>query len=269
MSPSPKTSVAEVVKLTPAKAEQLLNVNTHNRPLRNRDVEKLRGAIERGEWQFNGDAIRFAKDGTLLDGQHRLWAISMAETGTPVEVLIIRDLEPESQLTMDAGARRTLADHLRLMGHMNGLSLAAAINTHWRLVNGLIRTTSYPTITQALGHFTEHPSIEDALFVSRSYHRRLRGSSAVIACLAYEFGSRDAEAAETFFEQIINGTNLTEDSPTLALRRYLELNNPDPTLLMALTIKAWNAYVQGTPMRMVSWRPVGKQAEAFPEIVSA
>lgn len=73
----PRSSAVEteISEISPDLARDLLAKNPHNRNLRVRRVEQLAGAMTRGEWVFNGDAIRIADSGMLLDGQHRLAAI--------------------------------------------------------------------------------------------------------------------------------------------------------------------------------------------------
>src|SRR5687768_3937102 len=62
--------------VTPDRAKQmLLNVRDKNRSLKENSVQIYAEAMRRGDWQFNGDPIRFGADGKLFDGQHRLTAI--------------------------------------------------------------------------------------------------------------------------------------------------------------------------------------------------
>lgn len=255
----------EIVTITPDLADEWLSHNTHNRQLRNRTVNQLADAIKRGEWIMNGDAIRFAADGTLLDGQHRLWAISISEIAC--EALVIRGLPNESQMTMDMGARRKLADHLKLQGFTSSTTLAAILNFKWRLDNGYVRTAQVPTIQQAMEILDAHPDLTDAVAAAGRFHRRFPGSTAVVGTIWYETMSIDSDAAEAFWDQLIEGLGLTEGSPVLAMRRHLETNAKiSQPMLAALLIKSWNAYYEGREIDRVYWRPVGVNAERFPVI---
>ena len=64
--------------ITPELAAEFLKKNKSNRPLSSKHVIALAGSIERGEWMFTGESIKFSESDTLLDGQHRLSAIVMA-----------------------------------------------------------------------------------------------------------------------------------------------------------------------------------------------
>lgn len=258
--------VFTVEKVTPEIAGDWLNANTHNRHLRNRAVNKLLGIIERGEWVMNGEAIKFDVDGTLQDGQHRLWAIHLS--GQTVETLVGRNLPVEGQATLDTGERRNLADQLRMPPYNQGnaVMLAAMVNMKWQIDNNLVRTSYKPTVQQGLTLFNEHPGLADCKQLGQRWHKRLGGSTSGVATLYYEFSNVDSDAAEVFFDHVIDGIGLTEGSPELALRRAVELSRPGTVMLVALTIKAWNAYMQGKKVERLTWRPVGTKAEVFPTI---
>jgi hypothetical protein len=259
----------EVVKITPEIAEEWLGHNSHNRAIRNQTVEQLAGAITRGEWKLNGDAIRFARDGTLLDGQHRLWAI--VEAGRPVESLVITGLPLDTQDTMDQGAKRTLGDVLRLRGEHDWTSLAATLAVFWRRSNGQVRNLSArPTVAQAIALFEKHPDLREAAKAGMRLNRHFRAPASVASCAWYEFTLIDPDAADIFWEKLITGAGLEEGNPILALRRYLEKSTVgaargSPLLTHALFIKAWNAWREGRHIATLIWRPAGANAEQFPE----
>lgn len=117
--------IAEITTVTPNQAERWLSSNTSNRRIDTARVDMLARDMMRGKWKFNGDAIRFAKDGTLLDGQHRLTACVMADK--PFQTLVIRGLDAETQKTMDLGKARTLGDVLTIGGETNGTYLSTVV----------------------------------------------------------------------------------------------------------------------------------------------
>ena len=71
---------AEFVLVTPAMAAEWLKKNTdENRAVRPRVQEKYTAAMRRHQWQeCNGETIKFDRDGTMIDGQHRLRALMEA-----------------------------------------------------------------------------------------------------------------------------------------------------------------------------------------------
>lgn len=253
------------VKITPELAAKWLERNTINRRLDEKWVAQLRDVILRGEWQFNGDAIRRTVDGDLLDGQHRLWAICLAEKA--VDSLVVDNLPRDTQQTIDRGKRRSFADELRMQGFTSPNQLAAVINVTWKLENDHIRTSRVPTISQGLRILKEHPDLVDAVGMGYRFSRKIPGSSpAVIGALYYQFSLRDADAAADFIERLIEGLELTRDHPIFALRRHITVSKTSPVMLAALTIKTWNYYLEGRSVSAIAWRPVGKAPEPFPEI---
>ena len=122
---------AKVQTITPEIARQMLIHNGANRKLRQPRVEKYANDMRNGNWHLTGQAITFAKDGKLLDGQHRLSAVILADT--PVDFLVVTDAD--SVATYDCGLSRSIADQLYLSGcnyvsaimSTNGIAVIRAI----------------------------------------------------------------------------------------------------------------------------------------------
>lgn len=114
---------AKVETITPDIAKTMLGENVNNRRISRDNVNMFAREMRNGEWRFNGEAIKFGKDGCLLDGQHRLLAVIAADK--PLTTLVIRGLEDETQQTMDSGKTRTLGDVLTLRGEKNSTQLAS------------------------------------------------------------------------------------------------------------------------------------------------
>lgn len=258
----------ELMAVTPALAEEWLGRNSHNRGLQNGWVEALAGVISRGEWRLNGDAIRFDVEGTLLDGQHRLWAV--VESGIAVNSMVGFDLQTEAQETMDQGVRRKLSDVLKLKREANASGLAAALNVKWRWDNGYARmTTRKPSIAQALVVLERNPGLRDSVAASGKVARKFKISAAILAVCWYEFNSLDTSDAEDFFSRLASGIGLESGSPVLALRRWLERQMAATTtqsaiMTQALVVKAWNYYRDGRQIETLVWRATGVHSEPFP-----
>ena len=100
----------EIKRITPTLAKTMLERNTDNRPLRRGHMKALADAITRGEWKVTHQGIAFAKDGRLLDGQHRLAAI--VEANVAVMMMVSWDISDESFIALDLGVRRSVSDVL-------------------------------------------------------------------------------------------------------------------------------------------------------------
>lgn len=104
----------KLVNVTPELAALWLEKNTGNRPMRRHLVLRLRDAFSRGEYVQTHQGIAFSDEGVLLDGQHRLKAISELGNGAVFPMLVSRGLASESFKTMDIGAIRNDADALQI-----------------------------------------------------------------------------------------------------------------------------------------------------------
>jgi hypothetical protein len=166
----PKTvPVTHAIELVTVKmAEQWLTHNNgHNRPVYDSKVREYTDHMLTGRWQFNGETIGFDETGTLLNGQHRLWAI--IESGLPQKFLIVRGLPSETQLTMDQGTRRSPADQLGLAGIGTEIdrTIAAAVRIYIQWQTGrLFGETALPVTTVEVVDWARNNSGEMALLAS-------------------------------------------------------------------------------------------------------
>lgn len=102
---------SEIMRIGPAQAKELLARNTSNRPINRGTVEEYAGAMKRGEWLLTHQGVALDPDLNLLDGQHRLMAIIIADV--EVEMMVTFDCAPEAFAMLDRGRVRSLAYALR------------------------------------------------------------------------------------------------------------------------------------------------------------
>lgn len=98
--------------ITPEIAKFYLQFNSNNRPLKKSVVETYANEMRAERWRLTHQGLAFDRDGTLLDGQHRLAAI--VSSGAHVEMLVARGIETKTQIVMDDHAKRTAGDALSL-----------------------------------------------------------------------------------------------------------------------------------------------------------
>ena len=99
---------SSVEKITPELASEYLGKNTNNRTIRSGRVDELSGVMSRGEWMLTHQGIAFAKNGELIDGQHRLLAV--VKSGVTVEMMVTRGCSPETFKALDLHSKRTVGD---------------------------------------------------------------------------------------------------------------------------------------------------------------
>lgn len=260
-----------VLKIDPEKAAEFLARNRKNRALRWRHVRSLASDMSTGNWKLNGETIKFAADGTLLDGQHRLAAV--VESGVAVEMLVVTGLSGLDQETMDTGAKRTLSDVLALRGEENSSHLAAAIVMRWRRQHGQIFNNISPTNAQAVAMLETHPELRYSISAVRPAVRALRIPWGLCAALHYDMTLINPEDAADFWTKLATGLGVHEKHPVYILRRRLEENAAmtgrklDRIMIHAYLIKTWNAYREGRDVSIIRWIRGGASPEAFPELV--
>lgn len=235
---------AKVETITPEIAKTMLGENVNNRRISRDNVNLFAREIRNGEWRFNGEAIKFGKDGRLLDGQHRLLAVIAADK--PLTTLVIRGLEDETQQTMDSGKTRTLGDVLTLRGEKN--------STRGEIISFIDQT----------------PQLADVLAASRAFRSQSGDmlTSSMFASLWWTFAHIDTDAANRFFMSLASGANLQADDPILILRNTLMAQphkagrsaRDNRVRIAALTIKAWNKWRKGKPLRQLKF----SAGESFP-----
>ena len=256
--------------ITPEMAREFLGYNTHNRNLRDNIVNAYARDMLAGDWLWNGESIKFAADGTLMDGQHRLAAIIKAEI--TVKVLVIRGLPARVQETIDGGAKRKFADVLKLRGEKHYVTLATAVRgiCLWETGRRSLNGGGSATNAQLLTTLEKHSWIREGMTaVNRA--STTSGLPARVGGLAWWlFMSIDATDGEYFFERLSSDEDHHAGDPIHELRKTIDKSfsvrgERSVVYLLAVTIKAWNKYRAGESVGLLTFRPGGKNPESFPE----
>lgn len=260
----------ETILLTPELATKLLEGNRLNRPLRDLHVKRIAAQIASGKWKFNGDTIKVADDGDVLDGQHRLWAV--IEANRAIETIVVYGIERDAFATIDTLRQtRTGGDVIALAGaerHRNTIAMAIAWLIRWqRGIEKFKEPRNRVENADIAATFEAHPRIVEA--VERA--ARLRGicNTALLAFFYYLITSRDADLGERMLDTLRDPTKVPLSDPFYRLRVYLigEREKRKETLVtLALMVKATNAAKRGQKVQALHWRSQGKGAEAFPAL---
>lgn len=261
----------ERVDVTPEQAQQWLALNRHNRSLRERQADLYAMDMASGDWRWTGETIKFANDGSLIDGQHRLRAVVIADVTVPF--LVVRGLEAVAQEDVDRGLPRKFYDVLRLRGEVNASLLSALVRRVNAWEKGYRRDISKApaTAAQMLRTLEAHPDLRD---FAREAHRISEGtdlSGSLISFAWWTTAQIDEEDAAFFFERFADGQNLIKGDPIYELRRALRLlvenvrGQRSQAHKLAITFKAWNAYRRGDTVGQLRWRAGGASPEKFPE----
>ncbi|WP_329291919.1 hypothetical protein [Streptomyces pseudovenezuelae] len=245
--PDTDEPTAVVIDVTPELARVWLRANTRNRNTRERAVTEYARDMVAGHWNLNGEAIKFAYDGSLLDGQHRLRAV--IEADATVQMLVVVGLPPEAQETMDTGRKRTTADVMGLRGETNAHTLAAVLRRVWAWDHGDKKFGgSYSATNRECAQLlAERPDIRRSAEIAvRTRQAFPHIPQSALGTAHHLFSRLDAAAAVWFFQRVADGAELPVGHPILALRARVTSERLDSVRMpearhMAYLIRAWNA----------------------------
>lgn len=247
-----KPPSARPVLVTPELATEWLRRNTRNRPIRQARVNMIVRAMRAGQFQYNGDTIRFDHTGSLLDGQHRLTAV--VESGIATHMLVVEGLASDVQVTIDQGARRTAGDALSFAGYTHADQLAAvarlAMNVEYNANERSYRPSNTEIVEYVENYPEIHASVQFGAGIANRYHD---ATPTIIAYTHMMFARIDLADANYFWQSMADLLPAYRDDPVIALaRRLTEFRRnrarvPAPTML-SLVYRVWNKRRAGQPM---------------------
>lgn len=262
----PPTPTAELITVTPELAEKMLGKNLRNRNLRPTKVGTLASTIRSGDWMVTGEGIKFDTTGRLIDGQHRLSAIIEADES--VDMFVFRDLNPDVQMVIDTGAKRSAADALKFAGvpgESNVLAAMARIAVVWN-EGGYQRAGASSfrrevTNTEVVEWVLENPAAADAIPMARA----VSGLGAPISTVSFAamlLIDVEPEDAARFFSDIANLRTRGKGDPIYTLLKRYELARAGKENLSApqhlfYIFRAWNAFRKGEDLHQMKTGAAG------------
>jgi len=261
------------VTITPEAANDLLKLNTMNRPMSKTHLSHLTAMLLRGEWVENGDAIRISKCGKLIDGQHRLLAV--IKSGTEHKFLVARQLDSDVFDVLDTGKSRSASDVLSIDGFYQPELYASLSKRIIEYKNGVldgvvsggdkhsVRKKSFTgktTNTDVLEFSRNNDLVEHVKFGAKAYKELPLYSKTDYAFLHWMFNSISETDCRVFFEKLVGGVNLSKTDPILLLRNKMIENIASSIkfsskMKTALTFKTWNHFREGNEMKILQYFP--------------
>jgi hypothetical protein len=266
----PESVVPSRMTVTPEMAKDWTSRNLHNRPVRYTFVSQLARDMRAGNWDLNGETIKIADDGTLLDGQHRLYACMMAEV--PFETFVITGLPASAQRTMDTGAKRRVSDQLSLAGEKNARALAPIARWSLLWLRGARSKAGRdiePTHPEILAFIAAEPRLRGAADFAMSAHADVRQVKVTVWGMSWLlFNGINDLAAGVFLDRVRDGADIGVGHPAHTLRaRVFKMKEERLTEheQLALFCVAWNAFRDDRKTAILKLPTGGLTSKNFPE----
>lgn len=242
-----------VVDMTPDLAAEILETNSNNRAVSTQTVAQYAKDMSNGHWRLNGESVVIDKNGNLLDGQHRLWAVF--ESGKNIPMHVVTGVDPDYFSSIDRGRARTFGHVLGIKGEKQYNQLAAACRAIWQYRNGgFINNTGKPTHDDLQGTLdNESGDIRASLEFCTSKRKPNVMTVANATFFHHVFAQKSQADADRFIEKLYSGADLDAKSPILHLRNRLQENHTGrkklpKTSVAWLVFRAWNAFRKGQKM---------------------
>lgn len=194
-------------------AQKYLASSIGNRSILRAKVVQYAREMREGRWRLV-DSIDFDWNGHLLNGHHRLLAV--VESGKTIRFRVARGADPSNFEVTDRGVPRTIAHDLQSEGNVFGREIVLWFNLGARL----LRNRNFAPTTHDIRVFQKQYADQIAWGTSMLGRRNIFAKTFVSTPLVIAY-SIDPENVMTFARSMVDGTNLTEESPVLAARNYV------------------------------------------------
>jgi hypothetical protein len=205
--------------VTPAIAEEFLQKNIVNRPMRLRFVRQYAGDMTNDRWEFKPVAICFDKDGNLGNGQHTLNAIIMADK--PQMMLVATHCTKEQIAAMDVGIKRTMTDLSNFLGTDMRRKESAIAKI---LAFGVEDSQPHSYLELYEAYITHEEAID---FACENGKGNITGlNSSVLAVIAAAWYTENREDLTTFCKIMESGlATESRDATVIRFRDFCRSNN--------------------------------------------
>jgi hypothetical protein len=204
------------MNVTKALADEWLKQNTRNRDVSETVVRRYAAELRGGYFKETHQGIAFDTNGTLIDGQHRLIAIS--RTGVPAVIWVALDCDPSTVKVIDDHHKRSNRDTLKVGENVSISRQEEAVAMAMYRSLGDPERVSKSVMTEFV---MEH--LGAIKWAAAQFAKRPKVSSAsVVAVVARAFFREDREKLVKFAKYISNGDG-ESDMPLVVrnLRNFL------------------------------------------------
>ena len=260
---------AEVETISPNEARRLLDSTEgfQNRHVARVVVDRLTDQIRRGLFVINGETIIIGSDGKLMNGQHRLIAVSKADIS--IRTLVARGVDPDTFVTIDTGKARNVADAMLIASNGELSSSTTMVRAMASAARHIVATDKDNRVNYTdLGlvsnadcvelMLSDDDFIDDAVYIAQ--HRKWPVPPSCLIYIRYMTRAGFSnEIDDGFLGPLQTGVNLHAGHPVLALRNRVlhpdPKKRPAPRYLLPIAIRTWNAFAAGKILSKVQYNP--------------
>lgn len=263
MNPQLKTQSSAVryqdYLVTPKIAKEWLTFSEQDEEFRNRKLDEARvnqyaSDMKAGRWQSEtGENIKFAPDGVLIDGQHRLHAI--IKSNSSIVLTIAKNVEKSKATVLDTGKQRSIGDAMMIRKIACPNEHAAGIKQYYQFTRGGHKD-NYMALSNDLAiqmYFDEEEFWKETHSEQVRFYReigRKLNPSFIYGAIAYlRKKSKHKDKITPFFTEIcVDGE--VKNGTVKNFRKIIDKNYVDKksslskAYLTAYFTKSWNAYVE-------------------------
>ena len=259
------TLVSKLEMISPEIAKVMLDKNVRNRRVRVNSVKRWERAMRSGEWKVSPQGIIFAKDGNLLDGQHRLMAL--IETGATLPFYVTYGADPDIFGVLDCGAIRNFSDRTGLPRRV-AEALRVASEIYCGLYGEAVTVeTALKVIPQAL--------IDEIEDIAADNPRSVKGvtqAAVVSAVAARALQGNKQWVRTTFYNMARLEFSSLDQAPSIFLRSCIAggVNQYGSRGRIGAFAKAWNAFdYEGRDRTRIPVRDVEGQINEYRAVVDS
>jgi hypothetical protein len=257
--------------VTPEIAGWLLDLNTENRPLDHKGVDRFRSILRDGKWLNTGEPVIVSREGVLNDGQHRLTAVR--DGGIAAELDVRFGISRAAFVATGTGRRRTAGQVLAIQGHnhTNCQAAIARLLRHYDAVQmaqfrAQVETGEIVRIIESderIGHIA-------AKLQRFKIGQARSGSFGFVLVVAARTAPMDrvlefaALVSEGLTQDEANAGRRLHDRLLNAALKHEHISQLD---VAVLAVRAWNAWVEGRSIQAFRIVESDRTSEGFPKVL--
>lgn len=245
--------------ITPEMAEQMMRLNTRNRPVSKTKLAEYLGQMKQGEWHYTGVPVIFSDAGRLIDGQHRL--LACIESGQAFVSDVVFNRPDDSFSYIDIGKTRGASDIFAINGVKNSNGIASMARIVWLYDRGRQNITGgmggHLTAAELYEAFLQMEYLDLSMPIFHKFQKSRLAPPSLMGAMHHICARKARKAANEFFEIISDG-GPDKSSPAVEMHKRLIRNATAVEKysregIAGLTLEAWNRYRRGLTGRGLSY----------------